>query len=88
MWKGKPVVAAAAGGIPLQIIHGQTGHLVHSIEGCAYALRVLLNDAEERARIGGLAREHVRRHFLITRHLADYLQILRLHAGRGRRKEH
>ena len=29
--------------------------------------------------------EHVRRHFLITRHLADYLQILRLHAGRRRK---
>jgi trehalose synthase len=81
MWKGKPVVGGAVGGIAQQIRHGVTGYLVHSIEGCAYAVRQLLNDAEERRRMGSLAREHARRNVLITRHLADYLQMLRLHAA-------
>jgi trehalose synthase len=80
MWKGKPVVGGAVGGIAKQIEHGVTGYLVHSTEGCAYALRRLIADREERRRMGSLAREHARRHFLITRHLADYLQMMRLHA--------
>jgi len=81
MWKGKAVVGGAVGGITKQIQDGVTGLLVHSVEGCAYALRRLLNDPEERLQMGRLAREHARRHLLITRHVADYLQMLRLHAA-------
>jgi len=81
MWKGKAVVGGAVGGITRQVQDGVTGLLVHSLEGCAYALRRLLNDAEERGEMGRLAREYARRHLLITRHLADYLQMLRLHAA-------
>jgi trehalose synthase len=81
MWKGKAVVGGAVGGIEKQIQHGVTGHLVHSVEGCAFALRRLLADPEERRRLGEQAREQARRHFLITRHLADYLQLVRLHAA-------
>ena len=36
LWKGKPTIAGAVGGIPNQIIHKLTGVLVHSVEGCAY----------------------------------------------------
>ena len=81
MWKAKPVVGGAVGGITKQIEDGVTGYLVHSVEGCAYALRRLLNDPEQRRRMGELGREHARRNLLITRHLADYLQMLRLHAA-------
>jgi trehalose synthase len=81
MWKGKPVVGGAVGGIVKQIRHGVTGCLVHSVEGCAFALRRLLSDPDQRTTMGALAREHARRNLLITRHLADYLQMLRLHAG-------
>jgi trehalose synthase len=80
MWKGKPVVGGAVGGITKQIQDGVTGFLVHSVEGCAYAVRRLLADPELRRRMGSLAREHARRNLLITRHIADYLQMLRLHA--------
>ncbi len=79
MWKGKPVVGGAVGGINLQIRDGVTGFLVHSVEGCAYALRRLLSDDEERKHMGELAREDARRTALITRHVADYLQMMRLH---------
>jgi trehalose synthase len=81
MWKGTPVVGGAVGGITEQIGDGVTGHLVHSVEGCAYAVRRLLASSETRRRMGSLAREYARRHLLITRHLADYLQMLRLHAS-------
>lgn len=83
MWKGKPVVGGAVGGITRQIRDGVTGHLVHSVEGCAFALRRLLSDADEREAMGRLAREFARRNLLITRHLADYLQMLRLHTRAG-----
>lgn len=79
MWKGKPVVGGAVGGITRQLQNGVTGYLVHSVEGCAYALRRLLSDAGQREAMGHLAREFARRNLLITRHLADYLQMLRLH---------
>ena len=42
LWKGKPTIGGAVGGIPNQIIHKLTGMLVHSVEGCAYQIRYLL----------------------------------------------
>ena len=75
MWKGRPVVGGAAGGIPLQIIHGVTGFLVYSIEGAAFRIRQLLNDPEMGRSIGTAGREYVRNNFLITRQMRDYLSI-------------
>ena len=75
MWKGKPVIGGAAGGIPLQIVHGVTGFLVHSIEGCAFRMRQLLNNTEMAAGMGERAREFVRQNFLITRQVRDYLAV-------------
>jgi trehalose synthase len=58
-----------------------TGYLVHSPEGAAFWIRHLLNHPEVASRLGGAGREHVRRNFLITRHLADYLTLLTRVAG-------
>lgn len=76
MWKGKPVIAGAVGGIPLQIIHNFTGVLVHSIEGTAYQIRYLLNNPQRAERLGKYAKEQVREKFLITRNLRNYLLLL------------
>jgi len=76
MWKGKPVVGSFAGGIPAQVIHEVTGFSVTSVEGAAFRIRQLLEDPELATRLGGAGREYVRRSFLITRHLGDYLAIL------------
>lgn len=81
MWKGKPVVASDAGGICVQIIEGVTGFLVRSEEGVAFRLRHLLNNPGLIQRMGGAGREHVRRNFMITRHLTDYLTLLNLYTG-------
>jgi len=75
LWKGKPVIGSAVGGIPLQIMHNITGMLVHSIEGTAYAIRYLLANPDFAAKLGENGREHVRRNFLLTRHLKDYLLL-------------
>ena len=75
MWKGKPVIGGAVGGIPLQIIHGVTGFLVHSVEGAAFRIRQILNNPEMAKRMGERGREYVRNNFLITRQVRDYLSV-------------
>jgi trehalose synthase len=76
MWKGKPVVGGATGGITVQILEGVTGYAVDSVEAAAERIRHLLERPELIRAMGEAARAHVRRHFLITRHLADYLGLL------------
>jgi trehalose synthase len=75
LWKGKPVIGGNVGGIPLQVIDGQTGFLVDSPEACGEKVLYLLQHADESQRMGATAREHVRKNFLITRHLLDYLRL-------------
>ncbi len=75
LWKAKPVVASAVGGITLQIRNGITGLLSHGIEGTAFALRQLLGNPEYARRLGQNGREHVLHNFLITRHIKDYLLL-------------
>ncbi len=76
MWKAKPVIGGAVGGIPAQITHGVNGFLVHSLEGAAFRLRYLLSHPRAAERMGKKGREHVRRNFLIVRHLRDYLLLM------------
>ena len=76
MWKAKPVVGSLAGGIPFQIVPHATGYTVDSVEGAAFRIRHLLSNPELIGRMGAAGREHVRRNFLITRHLGDYLALL------------
>jgi trehalose synthase len=75
LWKGKPVVASHVGGIPLQIKHKYSGLLCRSIEGCAFAIKQVLNNPAYGRKIGENGREHIRNNFLITRHLRDYLLL-------------
>ncbi|MBP9561617.1 MAG: hypothetical protein KBE27_07360, partial [Syntrophorhabdaceae bacterium] len=74
-WKSKPVVASAVGGIQLQVKNKFTGLLCHSIEGAAYALRLLLSNPEYARWLGKNGNEHVKQNFLITRHVKDYLLL-------------
>lgn len=84
MWKGKPVIGGATGGIPLQIIHGVTGFLVHSVEGAAFRIRQFLNNPEMAKRMGEKGREYVRNNFLITRQIRDYLSLWYALENKGR----
>ena len=75
LWKHKPVVASAVGGIPTQIIHKHTGLLAHSVEGTAYQIRFLLSHPEIAARLGEQGHMHVKENFLITENLKRYLTL-------------
>lgn len=78
LWKETPVVATNVGGIPQQVLHGQTGYLVEpgDYEGAAGLVTRLLQDPELRQRIGSQGREHVRQNFLMPRLLLDWLRVL------------
>ncbi|MEN6449752.1 MAG: glycosyltransferase [Thermoguttaceae bacterium] len=76
LWKGKPVVGGATGGITQQVHDYHTGFLVHSPAGAAYRIHYLLRYADKRLRMGQLGHDFVREHFLLTRNLRDYLAML------------
>jgi trehalose synthase len=78
LWKGKPVIGGATGGIPMQILDGGDGFLVSSPEGAAFRARYLLNHPDAIVEMGRRGMEHVRQNFLLTRNLRDYLLMLLL----------
>ncbi|HHD11856.1 MAG TPA: glycosyltransferase [Deltaproteobacteria bacterium] len=75
LWKERPVIAGDVGGIPLQVIDGVTGYLVHSIEGTAFRIRQLLQNPALAEQMGKAGKEHIRRNFLITGHIKHYLSL-------------
>lgn len=75
LWKKRPVVATAVGGIPTQIIHRHTGLLAHSVEGTAYQIRFLLSHPEIAAKLGEQGYRHVKENFLITQKMKRYLSL-------------
>ena len=78
MWKGKPVVASAIGGIRDQVEHGISGVLIDDPrDGAALvsALASLFADAELRTSMGRAAHLRVRDHYLADRHLIQYVQL-------------
>lgn len=81
LWKEKPVVAGAVGGIPNQVIHKLTGVLVHSVEGCAYQIRYLLTHPEFAAQLGKNGHEHAKENFLITVNLKRWLLLFQILLG-------
>jgi trehalose synthase len=76
LWKRKPVIGGAVGGIKLQVINGVTGFLVHSPEGAARRLAQLLDDRSLRERLGENGYQHVKQNFLLTRHVKDYMLVM------------
>jgi trehalose synthase len=85
MLKGRPVIGGAVGGITLQVRHGVTGYLVHSVAGAAHRVRHLLQRREEAGMMGARGRQLAIQQFLVTRHLRDlFLLFLALRAD-GRR---
>jgi trehalose synthase len=79
MWKSRPVVASAVGGIVDQILHAETGLLVadpHDLAGFGRAVRSLLADPAEAERLGRNARAYVTERFLADRHLLQYAELV------------
>jgi trehalose synthase len=75
LWKGTPVVGTEVGGIPLQVIDKKTGYLVKDKKQAANACLRLLKNQKLQETLGRQGKEHVRKNFLITRHVLDYLKL-------------
>lgn len=75
LWKGAPMVAGEAGGIPMQMPGGAGGFLVGSARECAEKLLYLLRDPERGAELALSGKEIVREHFLLTRLISDELEL-------------
>lgn len=75
LWKGRPTVAGNCGGIPLQVVDGQTGWLVSSAEECADRCLTVLTDPETALAMARRGKQHVRHDFLTPRLLRDWLTI-------------
>lgn len=75
LWKRRPVIAAAVGGIPLQITHRHSGILTHSIDGTAHWIKQLLNEPGYATKLGQNGHDHILNNYLITRHIKDYLLL-------------
>ncbi len=76
LWKGKPVVARPSGGILLQVIDGVTGYLVRNPEEASRAVIHLIRNPELRRKLGLNGKAHVKKNFIITKHIERYLKVL------------
>ena len=75
LWKGRPVIGGRAGGITLQIHDGENGYLVDTVEQCAQHSIDLLKNPELASAMGESGKEHVRKNFLSTRELEDWITL-------------
>jgi trehalose synthase len=82
LWKLTPVVAGAAGGIPLQMADGVGGILINSTEECTAGVRRLLLDPNFGYELACAGKERVRQLFLLPRLLLNELQLMKKSAGR------
>ena len=78
LWKEKPVVASKVGGIQLQIKDGENGFLVDPEDANAFADKIIeiLKTPTLGVMLGKKGREDVKKKFLITRLLRDYLDLI------------
>jgi trehalose synthase len=79
MWKGKPVVASAVGGIQDQIVDGVSGILIEDptdLNAFAQACGKLITDPELAEAMGEAARERVKQRFLVIPRLRDYARVI------------
>jgi trehalose synthase len=75
MWKGTPVIGGNVGGIRYQINDGSNGFLVDSVEQAGERIAQLLKDGKLREQLGREAKETVRRNFLMTRLMEQYIDL-------------
>jgi len=84
MWKGRPVIGSAVGGIIDQVGEG-TGILLPDpadLKAFGSAARLLLDDRDQAARMGKAAHAHVREQYLGDVHLLRYARLLGTLTGR------
>jgi trehalose synthase len=75
MWKKTPVIGGNVGGIRYQIDDGVNGFLVSSVKQAAERIELLLKDEKLRRRMGSMGKRKVKKCFLLSRLLEDYIDL-------------
>ena len=78
MWKSRPVIGSAVGGIVDQIVSGETGILLadaRDLNDFGRTVTALLEDSHERERMGNNGRQRALEQFVGDRHLAQWAQL-------------
>ncbi len=75
LWKSKPVIGGNTGGIPQQIIDGENGFLVNTVQEASKKTKYLLRNPEKAEEMGKKGREHVRKNFIITKQVMNHLLL-------------
>ena len=81
LWKARPAIGGRVGGIPAQIVDGESGWLVDSSTECAEACREILDEPQAARQRGLRGQETVRRPYLTPRLLRDWLALFNRLAG-------
>ena len=76
MWKSTPVIGGNVGGIRYQIDNGENGFLVEDIDEAALRIVELVKDRKKAEKMGQKARRKVEKHYLLTRYLEQYLDLI------------
>lgn len=76
LWKEKPMVAGAVGGITMQIIDGECGFLANSNSEYVDKVERLLDSPQLASQMGSQGKQRVLDNFLITRLLRDHLNLI------------
>jgi len=78
LWKGKPVIGADVGAIPLQIRDGDTGYFYQTPRKTAKKIIYLLEKPKAAEAMGKRGREYVKERFLLPERIADYLMAINM----------
>lgn len=78
LWKGKPVIGADVGAIPLQIRDGDTGYFYETPHKTARKVSYLLEKPKAAQAMGNRGREYVKRNFLLPDRITDHLMAINM----------
>jgi trehalose synthase len=87
LWKGKPVISADVGAIPLQIREGDTGYFYQTPYLTAQKVLYLLENHDFAEGMGERGRSYVKNHFLLPDRVADYLMAINMIRSKAVNKE-
>jgi trehalose synthase len=85
LWKETPVVCSNAGGLSIQVEDGHNGYVLDAGDNQGFAERIIhiMRNGEKFQEMKKNARESVRKRFLVTRIMLDYMNLFNSYENGG-----